>query len=522
MKPYAKIIIALTFLFGIFSVFKAPGDPDFGWHYKYGEYIAQHGRILRENIYSYTFPDYQWANSYWISQVAMYLTHQYLGHLIAGLLFAGILSASAIIYVKAVAKNSQPVILLTTLSAMLLFVEFSGSGITGRPMYFSTLFLMFLVAILFADSGKKLLVLPLLFLLWANAHADFVLGLFIFGLYIMDKCVPAGVAGIFEGLLNPALKKIRGCFWRGEAERTDSGDRGRGSALVSVPKKFLPHLLVLSFLVTLINPYGIGLWQTLIKESHPYQFSYISEWVPASTDNIYYFIVYCATLGLMVSALIGARYKLPTWYILALGFFCIVSVRSQYFFRIAVILGIPAFITFWSSPLVDLKNALSPSLIKKVKASFLVFLALSTLIISSIFLTEASQCIKPSYWVEKQEYPKEALDFALANNIQGNVFNYYGWGGYIIWQYPQIKTFVDGRMPSWREGTKSVFEDYIKVVNTPKNNLKILDDYGVSWIVYPTDSEFVKFLKTPNSGWKEVYASEVTSLFIRNSSIITP
>ena len=92
----------------------------------------------------------------------------------------------------------------------------------------------------------------------------------------------------------------------------------------------------------------------------------------------------------------------------------------------------------------------------------------------------------------------------------------------MIWQYPQIKTFVDGRMASWREGNTSVFEDYIKIVNTPKKNLKILGDYGIGWIVYPTDSEFVKFLKTPNSGWEEVFTSDASTLFIRNRGIITP
>jgi len=490
---FSKVILLIIFLFGIFSVFKAPGDPDFGWHYKYGEYIAQHGKILRQNTFSYTFTDYEWANSYWISQVTMYITHRYLEHLIAGLLFVGILSASAIFYVRTLSKKISSSVFLTAVSVLLLFMEFSGSGITGRPMYFSTLFFMLLVVLLFGDFEEtstkphrfvKLLVLPVLFLIWANAHADFVLGLFILGLYVGSKVVD-NVKGDIRAVL-----------------------------MRSGPFIFVG---ILSVAVTLINPYGLGLWQTLIKESHPYQFSYISEWVPAGTDNIYYFVVYCAVLGLLVSALIGARHKLPSWYVLALGFFCIASVRSQYFFRIAIVLGIPAFITFWSGSLVDLKNAFPPSLINKFKAGFLAFLALSTLVISTVFLTDVSQCVNPDYWTEKQEYPKEALDFALSNNIKGNVFNYYGWGGYMIWKYPQVKTFVDGRMPSWREGNKSVFEDYIKVVNAPKKNLKILADYGVSWILYPTDSELVKFLKTPNSGWKEVYSNEFSSVFVETT-----
>ena len=235
-------MLLTVFLFGVFSVFKAPGDPDFGWHYKYGEYIVQHGQILRQNIFSYTFPDYKWANSYWISQVVIYLSHHYLGHLIAGLLFAGVLSLSAIFYVKTVAKNFRSAVLLIALSTTLLFVEFSGSGVTGRPMYFSTLFLMLLVALLFSDFGKtgtshpryaKLLVLPALstpalFLLWANTHADFVLGLFILGLYIGSKVINDVKRGIRAVLMRSGLLVIAG---------------------------------VLSVAVTLLNPYGFGLFK---------------------------------------------------------------------------------------------------------------------------------------------------------------------------------------------------------------------------------------------------------------------
>lgn len=521
---YSRIVLIATVLFGIFALFKSPGDPDFGWHYKYGEYLIQHGQILRANIFSYTFADYQWANSYWISQVAIYLTHHYLGHLLAGLLFALPLSLATVYYARALAKNLSSGIILTTLVTVMLFVESSGSGVIGRPMYYSSLLLMFLCATLLHsdDSIKRIWILPPLFLIWANTHADFVLGLFILGLYVFDKF---GVAGFFAGPLSPALKKLTKCFWRGEAERAGVVDVNRQEALASVPKKTLPHLfnfvqkplplvLIASTLLTLINPFGVHLWVTLIKESHPYQFSHINEWVPVATDNIYYFAVYCAVLGLLVSALVGARQKLPLWYMLAVGFFCIFAVRSQYFFRIAVILGAYAVLVFWTPYFVDLKSALSVNLVKKVRLGFLAFLILSTLIISAIFATEVRESTDNAYWIEKQSYPQQALDYALANGVNGNVFNYYGWGGYMIWKYPQVKTFVDGRMPSWREGDKAVFEDYIKLVDSPAKNINLMDDYKVDWVVYPTDSKFVTYLRSSDS-WQEIFTDDTATVFVR-------
>lgn len=480
---YRKAILVVTLLFGVFAVFKSPGDPDFGWHYKYGEYFIQHCQILRANIFSYTFADYQWANSYWISQAVIYLTHYYLGHMVAGLLFALPLSLAIIFYIRKLAKNISSGIVLMTLVMLMLFVEASGSGIIGRPMYFSSLFLMFLCAsLLQADAkDKRLWLLPPLFLIWANTHADFVLGLFILGLYTIDKW---GVAGFFAGPLSPAFKKS------------------------------LPLVLLASILVTLINPFGVQLWQTLLKESHPYQFNHISEWVPVTTDNIYSFAVYCVVLGILVSALVGARHKLPLWYMLALGFFCIFAVRSQYFYRIAVILGAYAVLVFWTPYLVDLKSSLSINLVKKLRLGFLAFLILSTLVISAIFVTEVREATDNPYWTEKQGYPQQALDYAFANGVTGNVFNYYGWGGYMIWKYPTVKTFIDGRMPSWRKGEESVFEDYIEIVDLPSQNVDLFDDYKVRWIVYPSDSKLVDYLKISNA-WQELYSDDIAAVFVR-------
>ena len=87
--PIANISLIIL---GALVLPSPPVDPDFGWHYKYGEYFVQNGKILRENIFSYTLPDYQWANTYWASQIIIYLLHNKLGafwlSFITGLIFS--------------------------------------------------------------------------------------------------------------------------------------------------------------------------------------------------------------------------------------------------------------------------------------------------------------------------------------------------------------------------------------------------------------------------------------------------
>jgi hypothetical protein len=43
------------------------------------------------------------------------------------------------------------------------------------------------------------------------------------------------------------------------------------------------------------------------------------------------------------------------------------------------------------------------------------------------------------------EFPQSALDFMQRQDIQGKILNDYGWGGYIEWNTPQYKPFIDGR-----------------------------------------------------------------------------
>ncbi|MBU0649854.1 hypothetical protein KKG63_01475 [Patescibacteria group bacterium] len=470
MRFRLKSPLVLAFLFGVLVVYMSPGDPDFGWHYRYGEYIVEHARILRANVFSYTFTDYRWANSYWIAQALLYLTHHYLGHVWAGLVFAVPLSALTLFYVYNLSKKFRLPGVLALFVSLLLLLEFSQNGITGRPMYFSSLFLMFLVSVLLMDDIKKFWWLPPLFLLWANMHADFVLGLFVLGLYVAENLlIKRKLAAAAVGLLSVSA--------------------------------------------TLLNPFGFELWRTLLKESHPYQFNHISEWVPVASENLPYFLVYCAVLGLIVTALVGARHKLPFWYVLALGFFCIFAVRSQYFLRVAVIISAYVLLVFWAPYFNDIKKLLSIDLISRLRVGLNAFLLLSVFSAAALFATEIRESTDDNYWVERQGYPQQALDFAVAHGITGRVFNYYGWGGYIIWQYPEIKTFVDGRMPSWRAGGKSVFEDYINIVDAPDANINLLDNYNIRWIIYPTDSRFANYLKTSDR-WQEVYSDNYAAVFV--------
>jgi len=65
-----------------------------------------------------------------------------------------------------------------------------------------------------------------------------------------------------------------------------------------------------------------------------------------------------------------------------------------------------------------------------------------------------------------QYYPQQAVSILsdYAQNHSVVLFNEYGWGGYLALYAPQIKVFIDGRMPHWQDNYgHSLMQDYIQI-----------------------------------------------------------
>ena len=63
------------------------GDVDGGWHLRYGEYLLTHGRILRQDIFSWTMEGYPWTNHSWLYDPLLYLIYTHFSFV--GLSLAG-------------------------------------------------------------------------------------------------------------------------------------------------------------------------------------------------------------------------------------------------------------------------------------------------------------------------------------------------------------------------------------------------------------------------------------------------
>ena len=97
----------------------------------------------------------------------------------------------------------------------------------------------------------------------------------------------------------------------------------------------------------------------------------------------------------------------------------------------------------------------------------------------------------------------KALDHVKANGITGNVFNYYDFGGTLI--FNGIPTFIDGRTDQlFLEGFTAKFTFG---PSSESGLAEAFRQYDIRWTLLPPDDQRIPVLdKMP--GWKRVYADE--------------
>lgn len=169
-------------------------DTDFWWHLRTGDLIRETGTIPRVDLFSSTHAGEPWIDLHWGFQVLVSYLYQW-GQAPAVILFKAaiytlafsiVLLASRSASVMGWRRGSSLVDGATTQSAalstaiwlwLLPIVAMSGRALE-RPEMLSILFLGCTLAILVRaeEFPRRLALLPLLFLVWINCHALFVLG----------------------------------------------------------------------------------------------------------------------------------------------------------------------------------------------------------------------------------------------------------------------------------------------------------------------------------------------------------
>lgn len=158
-------------------------DGDTGWHIRTGEWILQHHAVPRVDVFSFTKAGQPWFAWEWGWDVLAALIHHATG--LPGLLFANfavlcLVSSLLFRLARKVSGHDLFAIVFATAAMLVSMIHW-----LARPHLLSWLFvLVFLHTLWDAEHGqvRRLVLLPILVLLWTNIHPSFFIALILVSL----------------------------------------------------------------------------------------------------------------------------------------------------------------------------------------------------------------------------------------------------------------------------------------------------------------------------------------------------
>lgn len=251
-------------------------DPGVGWHLKTGEWIVGHKSVPTTDPFLFSSEPREWRADQWLSDVFTFAMYERGSWVVLYAVFTAIFLFTfwGPLYTFVIRRK---VSCLAALVSIFLAQKLASIHFILRPVLFS--FLLFSVVLVLlvrayegackseSRSNGLVLVFGALFVLWANIHPSFLLGLVM--------VAAAAITYPFE------------CIRSGEKVRAT-----RFFGMVEI--------LGVAGLGTLINPYGIGIYQTHID--HALYGGATGEWLPLALTSVE------GTLFLGVLSVIGVGF----------------------------------------------------------------------------------------------------------------------------------------------------------------------------------------------------------------------
>lgn len=477
---------------GMFYMMVQPAmDLDLGWHLRYGQYFWQTGKVLKDNILSFVWPDYKWVQASWGFDVLLYLIFKVAG--LWGVSMSGAVFSLGVFWLAVRPMSKHP--LLVLLLAM-IFISV-GSPLFASGMRSQTPSALFFVLTLiigneyFEDRqkiDKRIFWLPVLFLGWANMHGGFSLGLLMLFIIWMTW---AGLGIIKRGV---SAKK----WW------------------------LFGGVLFLSSVLPLINPWGTRIYEETFKHSTNKNLTVIVEWMPLYNWWLETWItgVIC---GLALVVLLWRKKLTNVPYFLALIFGSYLAFSALRFLIILAIM----LVYFLGKNMAEIdfkfvRNKWTKLILTVIFLGLIVVDSLTT----RMYFAPLRLGGLPTTWKDLCDLSQdcdEGLAAAMNNRLPvGNGYNPYNLGGYLSWRVPAVKTFVDGRMAAWEDDTGKtppVIEgDWVYMQKSPVTFRKFDSQYRFSWVVVPTETYIADYLNdlSKNGGWTREYTDRLYSYYVKN------
>jgi hypothetical protein len=406
-------ILALLYLMPAMVILQQViSDQDIWWHLQTGKWIVERGTLPATDPFSVYGEGKPWVAYSWLFEVGMYGVVSVFGE--SGIILYTLVGVWLIMLVlhRIIATRCHNFVVVSGL--LITSVVCLSKMFTPRPWLLTILFcsitLQIVLSLRDGKTSQWFWCLPLVYVLWANIHIQFIYGLGLLGL--------ACVAPLVDRYVPPFIDSHPVMAWG------------------ALQWKKLIGLTALCALATLVTPYHVRLYSIVVELS-----TQTGMWEYAQEMQAPPFRSFA------------------DWSMLALFSLTLVQLGRQ---------------TPWSSFEVVLVLAASFSAFRGQRdVWFLVLASLTVLAPLKFRGTEERGPIAPRGWLvpialsvvggvicilgyrgfseakihenTAKLYPIEAATFVEEQGYTGPLYNHFDWGGYLIWRLPHLKVSMDGR-----------------------------------------------------------------------------
>ena len=455
-------------------------DGDLGRHITIGKYILANKIIPTADIFSHTLTGKILVPHEWLAQVLFSATNTLLG-------LSGVVLLAILIIATTFTLTYRETIKRGTFRLVALFVSLwaamaSSLHWLARPHIFTFLFLAlwtYELEHLVEKKSNRVWIFPLFMLTWVNTHGAFIAGFVVLGAYAAEW--------LWNFLQHRADKEI-----------------GRSIFMIGIS----------SFAVSFINPSGYHLWATSIGYvGNKYLVDHTMEYMAPDFHlaGTWPFLFMLASLLFLLGQ--GAKLKLRESILLAgWAAMSLYSARNIPLFAIiaAPILGtliqsslgkIP-FLVKQDEGLLNIENQLRGILFPVISILLLAFAFTRDLKLDS---AQLGNHYDPSV------FPVNAVNWLDENPQKGNVFNYFTWGGYLLYrEWPELLVFIDGQTDFYGE---SLTREYDQAISVSAGWESVFEKYNIEWALIESSSPLAQILETEYH-WRILYQDD-TAVILR-------
>jgi len=455
-------------------------DSDLGRHLTLGSYMLDERIIPTRDLFSHTRTGLSRPPYEWLSQILFTLAYRLMGLDGVILLTSFIIATTFILVYKfADRRNKSP---LNSLIFVLIAVGASSIHWLPRPHIFT--FLLLAIWIEQLDklaNGVRVAIykFPIIMLLWANLHGGFIFGILVWIAYFAGwlwetwqgksnrnlgkNLLVVGVSSLFATIITPDL-------WH----NWDAVLNNRSAFILNrTVETMRPNLIDPSVL-----PYTLLLFLTILL--------FTLNWRSIKASHLF------LLLGLGAMSLLMAR-NIPLYPIACVPI--LAELTQTYFSKFKAWTETnERFSGFGSTP------------------TQVLWSGLVTLFVVAFFIYIHFSKGHHVYQFDPTVFPVEVVNFLEKNPPEGNMFNEFNWGGYLLFRlWPRYNVFLDSQSDFYGEG---LIREYDQIMSADDDWQSLLENYQVDWVIIPLNSPLATAI-TNNTNWKIVYNDNTALIGIR-------